>query len=259
MMEYENLFVKTENNITTITINREAALNALNLKTIQELTNCVDFIQESDNSKVLIITGAGSKAFIAGADITMFKGKNSVTIRDFVLKLQNVLNKIEDLPIPVIAAINGYCLGGGLELAMACDIRIASSKAILGQPEIKLGLIPGGGGTQRLSRLVGNGTAKELIFTGDNIDAQRAYEINLINKVYSPEEFETEVKKLATRLGNGPSFALNMAKEAINRGTQMSLLDGIRMELELFALCFSHEDVPEGVDAFLSKRKANFK
>lgn len=258
-MEFENLLVKTKNKISTITINRESALNAINLKTIQELNNCIDFIQESNNSKVLIITGAGSKAFIAGADITIFKGKNSITIRDFVFQLQAVLNKIEDLPIPVIAAINGYCLGGGLELALACDIRIASSNAILGQPEIKLGLIPGAGGTQRLSRLVGNGIAKELIFTGDNIDANRAYELNLVNKVVPQEKFEEKVMKLATRLANGPSFALNMAKEAINRGTQMSLLDGIRMELELFALCFSHEDVPEGVEAFLNKRKPNFK
>lgn len=258
-MEFENLLVKTENNISTITINRESALNAINLKTIQELNNYIDFIQESNNIKVLIITGSGSKAFIAGADITMFKGKNSVTIRDFIFKLQAVFNKIEDLTIPVIAAINGYCLGGGLELALACDIRIASSNAVLGQPEIKLGLIPGAGGTQRLSRLVGNGIAKELIFTGDNIDANRAYELNLVNKVVPQEEFEEEVMKLATRLAKGPSFALNMAKEAINRGTQMSLLDGIRMELELFALCFSHEDVPEGVEAFLKKRKPNFK
>jgi enoyl-CoA hydratase len=258
-MEFENILVKTENNISTITINREPALNAINLKTMQELNNYIDFVQESNNSKVLIITGSGSKAFIAGADITMFKGKNSVTIRDFVFKLQAVFNKIEDLPIPVIAAINGYCLGGGLELALACDIRIASSNAILGQPEIKLGLIPGAGGTQRLSRLVGNGIAKELIFTGDNIDANRAYELSLVNKVVPQEEFEKEVMKLATRLAKGPSFALNMAKEAINRGTQMSLLDGIRMEMELFALCFSHEDVPEGVEAFLNKRKPNFK
>ncbi len=258
-MEFENLLVKTENNICTITINRESALNAINLKTMQELNTYIDFIQESNNIKVLIITGSGSKAFIAGADITMFKGKNSVTIRDFVFKLQAVFNKIEDLTIPVIAAINGYCLGGGLELALACDIRIASSNAILGQPEIKLGVIPGAGGTQRLPRLVGNGIAKELIFTGDNIDANRAYELNLVNKVVPKEEFEEEVMKLATRLAKGPSFALNMAKEAINRGTQMSLLDGIRMEMELFALCFSHEDVPEGVEAFLNKRKANFK
>ncbi|MFX0085004.1 MAG: enoyl-CoA hydratase/isomerase family protein [Candidatus Hodarchaeota archaeon] len=258
-MEYKNLLVKTENNITTITINREKVLNALNPETIQELNDCIEFIKNSKDTRVLVITGAGPKAFIAGADIPTFQGKNPVTIRDFIYKLQTVLNNIEDLPIPVIAAINGYCLGGGLELAMACDIRIASSKALLGQPEINLGLFPGGGGTQRLPRLVGNGIAKEMIFTGKNIDAKRAYEINLLNKIVPPEELQEEVMKMAVSLAKGPSFALSMAKEAITRGTSMALLDAIRMEMELFALCFSHEDLKEGVDAFLNKRKPNFK
>ncbi len=258
-MSYSNIDVTTNNFITTIKINREKAFNALNEETIIELNTAIEAISKSQETKVVIISGAGSKAFIAGADITMFKGNSPIGIRGVILALQEVLNKIEDLKVPVIASINGFCLGGGLELAMACDLRIASENAKLGQPEIKLGLIPGAGGTQRLSRLVGNGLAKELIMFGDNINSERAKEIGLVNWVVPAEKLEQETNKLAERLVNGPSFALNMAKEAINRGTEMSLLDAIRMEAELFALCFSHDDVQEGVNAFLNKRKPEFK
>ncbi|MHA1944673.1 MAG: enoyl-CoA hydratase/isomerase family protein [Candidatus Hodarchaeales archaeon] len=258
-MSYSNIDVTTNNFITTIKINREKAFNALNEETIIELNTAVEAISKSQETKVVIITGAGSKAFIAGADITMFKGNSPIGIRKVILALQELLNKIEDLKVPVIASINGFCLGGGLELAMACDLRIASENAKLGQPEIKLGIIPGAGGTQRLSRLVGNGLAKELIMFGDNIDPERAKEIGLVNWVVSAENLEEETNKIAERLAKGPSFALNMAKEAINRGTEMSLLDAIRMEAELFALCFTHEDVQEGVNAFLNKRKPEFK
>lgn len=257
-MEYKNLIVKTEDNITTVIINREKALNALNLETIEELIFCLNDIKKSSDTRVVILKGAGTKAFVAGADITAFKNKTPVTIRNLVLNLQAVINMLEDLPMPVIAAINGYCLGGGLELAMGADIRIASETAILGQPEIKLGLIPGAGGTQRLSRIVGTGIAKELIFTGNNINAKRAYEVNLVNKVVPQEELDSVVQKLAENLAEGPSFALNMAKEAVNRGTQMAISDAVRMELELFALCFAHNDMKEGVDAFLNKRKPEF-
>ncbi|MHA2290170.1 MAG: enoyl-CoA hydratase/isomerase family protein, partial [Promethearchaeota archaeon] len=254
-MTYSNIIVTSENQITTIKINREKALNALNEKTILELHDCIEQISQSEETKVVVITGVGKKAFIAGADITMFEGKSPITIRNVVLRLQETLNKLEDLPIPVIASINGYCLGGGIELAMACDIRIASDTAIVGQPEIKLGLIPGAGGTQRLSRLVGSGRAKEIIFLGDNMDAETAKSFGLINRVVPAENLEEETLKIASRLAKGPSFALKMAKEAINRGPEISLLDAIRMEAELFALCFAHEDVKEGVDAFLNKRK----
>ncbi len=257
-MSYSNIIVTTENRITTIKINREKSLNALNEKTIDELYDCIESISKSEDIKVVVITGVGNKSFIAGADITMFEGKSPASIRTIILKLQDTLNKLEDLTIPVIASINGFCLGGGLELAMACDLRIASEKAIVGQPEIKLGLIPGAGGTQRLTRLVGAGRAKEMIFFGNNVDAESAKSYGLINWVASPEELEEETLKIASRLAKGPSFALNMAKEAINRGPEISLLDAIRMEAELFALCFSHEDVKEGVDAFLNKRKPNF-
>ncbi|MHA1975139.1 MAG: enoyl-CoA hydratase/isomerase family protein [Candidatus Hodarchaeales archaeon] len=258
-MDYKNLLIETDNRITTVTINRPKALNALNMETIEELQTFLDSDLDLNKTKVLIITGHGDKSFIAGADITTFVGKNPVTIRPFVLKLQKMINNIEDLPIPVIAKINGYCLGGGLELAMACDIRLASENALLGQPEIKLGLIPGAGGTQRLSRLVGKGFAKELIFTGDNIDPKKAYEIGLVNKVVPLEKLNEETNKIAEKLAKGPAFALNMAKEAINRGTEMSLLDATRMELELFALCFADEDAEEGIQAFINKQKPKFK
>ncbi|MHA1993095.1 MAG: enoyl-CoA hydratase/isomerase family protein [Candidatus Hodarchaeales archaeon] len=258
-MTYSNIIVTTENRITTIKINREKALNALNEKTIEELHDCVEQLSQSEDTKVVVITGVGKKSFIAGADITMFEGKSPITIRDIILRLQETLNKLEDLPIPVIASINGYCLGGGIELAMACDIRIASNTAIVGQPEINLGLIPGAGGTQRLTRLVGSGRAKEMIFLGENIDAETAKSFGLVNRVVPAENLEEETLKIASRLAKGPSFALNMAKEAINRGPENSLLDAIRTEGELFALCFAHEDVKEGVNAFLNKRKPNFK
>jgi len=258
-MGYSNIDVTTKNFIKIIKINREKAFNALNEETIIELNTALEDVSNSQDTKVVIITGTGNKAFIAGADITMFQNNTPIGIRKVILLLQEVLNKVEDLKVPVIASINGFCLGGGLELAMACDLRIASDKAILGQPEIKLGLIPGAGGTQRLSRLVGSGLAKEIIMFGDNFSPERAKEIGLVNWVVPGEELEQETMKIAERLSQGPSFALNMAKEAINRGTEMSLLDAIRMEAELFALCFSHEDVQEGVSAFLSKRKPEFK
>ncbi len=258
-MNYSNIIVTTENRITTIKINREKALNALNEKTIVELHECIDQLSQSEDTKVVVISGVGKKSFIAGADITMFEGKSPTSIRKIILELQETLNKLEDLPFPVIASINGYCLGGGIELAMACDLRIASNTAIIGQPEIKLGLIPGAGGTQRLSRIVGTGRAKEIIFLGDNVDAESAKSFGLVNWVVPPEKLEEKTLKIASRLAKGPSFALNMAKEAINRGPESSLLDAIRMEAELFALCFAHEDVKEGVDAFLNKRKPNFR
>ena len=258
-MSYSNIDVTTKNFITIIKINREKAFNALNEETIIELNTAIENVSKSQDTKVVIITGTGSKAFIAGADITMFQNNTPIGIRKIILLLQEVLNKIEDLKVPVIASINGFCLGGGLELAMACDLRIASEKSSLGQPEIKLGLIPGAGGTQRLSRLVGNGIAKEIIMFGDNLSPKRAKDIGLVNWVVPADELEHETMKIAERLAQGPSFALNMAKEAINRGTEMSLLDAIRMEAELFALCFSHEDVQEGVNAFLSGQKPKFK
>ncbi|MFW9779590.1 MAG: enoyl-CoA hydratase/isomerase family protein [Candidatus Heimdallarchaeota archaeon] len=254
---FKNLTLETnENGITTITFIREKALNAFNNETVQELIAALS--QLTSSTRVLVFKGKG-KAFVAGADITEFKDRSISKAKALSLRLQGVFNTIETLSIPTIAAIDGYCLGGGNELAMACDFRIASDKAIFGQPEINLGIIPGAGGTQRLPRLVGKTIAKEMILLGDHISAQRAYDIGLVNKVVSIEEFEPTVEKLATRLARGPLFALAQAKEAIDRGTEMAWLDGIQMESNLFALCFTHPDVIEGVEAFLSKRKAQFK
>ena len=254
---FNNLTYEVSEGIATITFIREKALNALNNETVNELEQAISRVKE-ENVRVLVFKGSG-RAFIAGADITEFKGKSAAEIKKFALALQRVLNEIEILPIPVIAAINGFCLGGGNELAMACDFRIASSKALFGQPEIKLGIIPGAGGTQRLPRLVGKTIAKEMIFIGDNINAEKAVSIGLVNKVVEPEELDSNVNELASKLAKGPSFALAQAKEAIDRGPEMSWLDAIQMEANVFSLCFSHEDMTEGVSAFLEKRKAQFK
>ncbi|MFX1538764.1 MAG: enoyl-CoA hydratase/isomerase family protein [Promethearchaeota archaeon] len=254
---FNNLTYEVSEGVATIIFIREKALNALNNETVKELTQAISRVKE-DNVRVLVFKGSG-RAFIAGADINEFKGKTAAEIKSFALNLQQVLNEIELLPIPVIAAINGFCLGGGNELAMACDLRIASTKALFGQPEIKLGIIPGAGGTQRLPRLVGKTMAKEMIFLGDNISSEKALSIGLVNKVVEPEELDSTINELASKLVKGPSFALAQAKEAIDRGPEMSWLDAIQMEANVFSLCFSHEDMEEGVSAFLEKRKANFK
>ncbi|UCG03127.1 MAG: enoyl-CoA hydratase/isomerase family protein [Candidatus Heimdallarchaeota archaeon] len=254
---FKNLTYEVSEGIATITFIREKALNALNNETVNELEKAISRIKE-EKVRVLVFKGKG-RAFIAGADITEFKGRTTAETKAFSLVLQRVLNEIELLPIPVIASINGFCLGGGNELAMACDLRIASTKALFGQPEIKLGIIPGAGGTQRLPRLVGKTVAKEIIFLGDNISPERALSIGLVNKVVKPEELDSAVSELAKRLAKGPGFALAQAKEAIDRGSEMSWLDAIQMESNIFSLCFSHEDMNEGVSAFLEKRKAQFK
>lgn len=254
---FKNLTFEVADGIATITFIREKALNALNNETVKELGQALAKTKE-ENARVLVFKGSG-RAFIAGADINEFRGKTAAEIKTFSLALQRTLNEIELLPIPVIASINGFCLGGGCELAMACDLRIASKKALFGQPEIKLGIIPGAGGTQRLPRLVGKTVAKEMIFIGDNVSPERALSIGLVNKVVDPEELDSIVQELATKLAKGPSFALSQAKEAIDRGTEMSWLDAIQMEANVFSLCFSHEDMNEGVSAFLEKRKAQFK
>lgn len=254
---FKNLKYEVTEGIATITFTREKALNALNAETVKELEQAIEKVK-NENVRVLVFKGSG-RAFIAGADINEFRGKTAAQIKSFSLNLQRVSNNIELLEIPVIASINGFCFGGGCELAMACDLRIASTKALFGQPEIKLGIIPGAGGTQRLPRLVGKTVAKEMIFLGDNVDPDRALAIGLVNKVVDPEELDSTVNELASRLAKGPRFALSQAKEAINRGTEMSWLDAIQMEANVFSLCFSHEDMEEGVSAFLEKRKANFK
>ncbi|MHA1977340.1 MAG: enoyl-CoA hydratase/isomerase family protein [Candidatus Hodarchaeales archaeon] len=256
---YKNLIFKISDDcVATIKFTREKALNAINKETAKELGEVVNQLEEDPSVRVLVFEGSG-KAFIAGADIAEFKGKSMVETKTFSLYLQRIFNRIETLPMPMIASINGYCLGGGLELAMACDFRIASNNAIFGQPEIKLGLIPGAGGTQRLPRLIGKTMAKELILLGESINAEKALLIGLINKVVPHEDLDTTVDEFAKKLAKGPQFALAQAKEAIDRGTEMAWSDAIQMEANLFTLCYTHEDFKEGVDAFLEKRKPIFK
>ncbi|MBP1862990.1 enoyl-CoA hydratase [Clostridium tetanomorphum] len=255
----ENLIVKVEEGIAEITIDRPKALNALNSENLKELAVVIKQISENKDVKVLIITGAGNKAFVAGADITEMKDSNAVQGRELARLAQKVFSDIENMPQIVIAAVNGYALGGGCELSMACDIRVASSKAKFGQLEVNLGITPGFAGTQRLPRLVGKGIAKELIVTTDMIDAKEAYRIGLVNKIYEPEELMTKAKEMAKKIMSKGSYAVSLAKAAINNGMNMDTESAYNYEADIFGLCFATEDQKEGMKAFVEKRQANFK
>jgi enoyl-CoA hydratase len=257
-MALENVLIEKRGRVAIVTVNRPDKLNALNIATRNDILAAFDQLASDDEVRVVIITGAGEKAFIAGADISEFAGMTAVRQRG-VMKGRRAFDAVEDFPKPVIAMINGFALGGGCELAMACDIRIASTKAKLGQPEIKLGIIPGGGGTQRLTRLIGEGRAMELMLTGDMITAEEAYEIGLVNHFYPPEELEEKTMELANRIAEMSPVALAMAKQAVKNASRLDLRAGLDAEVDLFALCFSSEDKEEGVRAFLEKRKPEFK
>ncbi len=257
-MSYENLIFENQDGIGIITINRPQALNALNADTMAELDALVDAIAKDPSVKVVIITGAGDKAFVAGADIAYMQPLSAAEGRAWGKAGQAVFDKIENLPQPVIAAVNGFALGGGNELAMACDIRIASEKAKFGQPEVTLGITPGFGGTQRLPRLVGKGRAKELLYTGDMIDAAEAYRIGLVNKVVAPEELMDAAKALARKIMSRSPVAVAMCKAAVNEGIDADLQTGVAYEAEVFGLCFATGDQKEGMAAFLEKRKPAF-
>ncbi|HXG93469.1 MAG TPA: enoyl-CoA hydratase-related protein [Blastocatellia bacterium] len=257
-MALENVLIEKRGRVAIVTVNRPDKLNALNIATRSEILAAFDQLEKDDNVRVVVITGAGEKAFIAGADISEFAGMTAVQQRA-VMKGRRAFDAVEDFPKPVIAMINGFALGGGCELAMACDIRIASSKAKLGQPEIKLGIIPGGGGTQRLTRLVGEGKAMELILTGDMISADEALALGLVNHVVAPEELEAKTMELANKIAEMSPVALAMAKAAVKNASRLNLREGVDAEVDLFALCFSSEDKEEGVRAFLEKRKPEFK
>src|SRR2546425_282446 len=257
-MAYQNILLETNDRISVLTINRPDKRNALNQATRDEMREALNSLERSLESRVLVITGAGDKAFIAGADINEFEGRTALMQHD-AMKGLRVFDAIEEFPKPVIAMINGFCLGGGLETALACDIRIASDTAKLGQPEINLGIIPGGGGMQRLTRLVGEGKAMEPILTGDLIDAAHAKEIALVNSVVPAAELRSAVMSLASRIAEKSPIALRMAKDAIKSAARMNLREGLDRERDLFALTFSSEDKAEGVRAFLEKRKADFK
>src|SRR5918999_482008 len=258
MSSYETLLLERRGRVALLTINRPEKLNALNIKTRAEGASALEELREDEGVRVVVITGAGEKAFVAGADIAEFEGRTAVTQRD-VMTARSLFTAVDTFPKPVIAMINGYCLGGGCELALSCDIRVASEAARFGQPEIKLGIIPGGGGTQRLTRLVGEGKAMELILTGDMIDAQTAFNLGLVNMVVPAPDLEARTMELASRIASKSPVALRMAKEAVKTASRSNLDEGLRREVDLFAICFSSEDKDEGVRAFLEKRKPEFK
>ena len=258
MANYETITIEKRGAVAVLTINRPDKLNALNSKVHAEGVAALDELKQDESVRVLVITGSGEKSFIAGADISEFAGQTPVTERN-VFFGRSLFNSLDTFPKPVIAMINGFCLGGGNELAMACDIRIATEKARFGQPEINLGIIPGGGGTQRLTNLIGETKAIELILTGDMIDAQTALNLGLVNYVYALEELETKTMALANKIAEKSPIALQLAKEAVKLASRSNLDEGLRREIDLFAICFSTEDKEEGVAAFLEKRKPVFK
>ena len=255
---YETLLLEKRERVAIVTINRPEKRNALNIKTREEGAALLDELRADNSVGCVVFTGAGDKAFIAGADIAEFAGRTSITQRD-VMMTRSLFTAIDTFPKPVIAMINGYCLGGGCELALACDIRVASETASFGQPEINLGIIPGGGGTQRLTRLVGEGKAMEMILTGEIIDAKTAHAIGLVNHVFPADQLQPKTMEIAQRIAEKSPIALQLAKEAVKLASRSNLDEGLRREVDLFALCFSTEDKDEGVSAFLEKRKAAFK
>jgi enoyl-CoA hydratase len=271
-VDYKVINVERKGQVVILSVNRPKALNALNLDVLAEMNDAITAIQGDSSVRVLVITGAkhipeeGKRpmpsAFVAGADIVMMSQipvEEKETPYNFAMAGQTVMRMLENLPIPVIAAVDGFALGGGTELALSCDIIYASERAVFGQPEVKLGLIPGFGGTQRLPRLIGRNLAKELIYTGDHIDVQRAKEIGLINAVYPHEELMEQVMKLAERIISCAPLAVAASKKAVNEGYHKELDEGNRLEVERFMESFTTADRLEGTNAFVQKRKAEFK
>jgi len=251
---YETIKTKKEQTTTWITLNRPDKLNAINATMLQELSEALDTTEKDTNVRCVIITGKGEKAFSAGADITELQKLTQETAAEFSRKGQQVFSQVETLSKPVVAAINGYTLGGGLELALACDFRLASDHAELGFPEMKLGIIPGWGGTQRLAWTVGVAEAKRLIVLGDRVKAEEALNMGLVDKVVPPNKLKAEAEALANRLCECPPTALKYAKHAINSGTQGSLEAGLKKETDFFALLFSTKETKEKIDSFISQR-----
>lgn len=257
-MEFENLLIEIAEGIATVTINRPKALNAMNAAVLGELECAFTALNSNPEVGCIILTGSGEKAFVAGADISAMQPLDAVTARDFALLGHRVMQLIEKGPKPVIAAVNGFALGGGCELAMGCDLRIAGDNAKFGQPEVNLGVIPGFGGTQRLPRLVGKGRAMELVLTGDMIDAQEALRIGLVNKVYPLAELLAETRKMAKKILSKGPLAIRLGKEAVCNGLEMDLDRACAYEADLFGFCFATADQKEGMQAFLEKRPAKF-
>ena len=250
-----NLKLEVENEIAVLTIDRPKALNALNSETLEELNEVLTEIEGRDDIKVVILTGSGEKAFVAGADIAEMINFTAPEARAFGMRAADPFFKLQNMRQVTIAAVNGFALGGGCEISMACDIRIASDNAVFGQPECGLGIIPGFGGTQRLARLVGMGRAKEIIFTCQNIDANEAYRIGLVNKVVPQAELMDTAKKMASKILRNGSYAVSVAKAAINNGYDMDIKNAVEMEANLFGVVNDTHDKKEGMSAFLEKRK----
>lgn len=258
-MRYNHILFETADNIATITINRPKSLNALNTEVLDELRHAVAAVSSDENIRVLILTGSGEKAFVAGADIGELAEFNPLSARQFVANGHQTMATLQNLSIPVIAAVNGFALGGGLELALSCDFIYASENAKFGLPEITLGLIPGFGGTQRLARIIGKNRAKEMIFTGKMISAEEAAQIGFVNLVTPAAELMTTARKTARAMASKGKVSLNMAKQAVNQGLDVDLATGCKMEADAFCLCIASEDAREGTSAFLEKRKPAFK
>ena len=258
-MTYENILLEKKNAIAYVTINRPKVLNALSLATMEELGAAFLEIRDDSAIRVAILTGSGEKAFVAGADIGELAQQDPVFGKKFAHRGQAVLDLIENLGKPVIACVNGFALGGGCELALACTIRLASENAKLGQPEVKLGILPGYGGTQRLPRLVGKGLAMQMILAGEMITAQEAYRIGLVNEVVAAAELIPRAEAIAAKIIANAPLAVQYAMEAINRGMDMTLAEGQFVEAALFGVCCATEDKKEGTAAFLEKRAAEFK
>ena len=258
-MNYENILFEKKNSIAYVTVNRPKVLNALNMATMDELRAAFHDIKNDVGVRVVILTGSGEQAFIAGADINELAAHTAVSGKEYTHRGQSVLNLIENLGKPVIACLNGFTLGGGCEIAMACTMRLASDNAKIGQPEVKLGIIPGYGGTQRLPRLVGKGRAMQLVLTGEMITAQEAHRIGLVNEVTSPAELIPRAEAIAQKIIANAPLAVQYSLEAINKGLEITLPEALYLEAVLFSVACSSEDKKEGTTAFLEKRPAQFK
>ncbi|MDY0133348.1 MAG: enoyl-CoA hydratase-related protein [Desulforegulaceae bacterium] len=258
-MAYENIILEVEKSIAKITFNRPKALNALNQALLDELDKALDEVEQNEDVKVLVLTGAGDKAFVAGADITEINKLNALEAKFFCKKGHDVMARLQEIPIPVIAAVNGFALGGGSEMALSCDFIYASETAKFGLPEITLGIIPGFGGTQKLPRLIGKNLAKEMIFTGKMLSAAEAKDVGLVNQVVPLEELMDSVMKVASSIAKKGRVSLRAAKYAVNTGMDVDLATGCKIEIDSFALCMDSPDAKEGTSAFMEKRKAEFK
>ncbi len=258
-MAYHNILFQIDEDIALIIFNRPKRLNALSGALLDEFSDALDRIEANEEIRVLILTGAGDKAFVAGADIREISELNTLSAKMFAEKCQRILGRLQNLPIPVIAAVNGYALGGGCEIMLACDFAYASETATLGLPEISLGIIPCFGGTQRLPRLAGISRAKEMIYTGEMISAEKAYEYGLVNQVCSPELLLDKVLKTAKKIAGKGKVSVRSAKEAINIGLTTDVDTGLRIEANAFAICMASPDAKEGTNAFMKRHKPDFK